>query len=126
MAHVQIEYSANLEGEVDIQALCEVMRAAMAGHDAFPLAGVRVRAYAAQYYAIADGNPDHAFIDIHVRLREGRAHEVKKDATEVLFAAARDFLLPVMSARSLALSLEMRDIVDAYSPKMGTIRDYMA
>lgn len=125
MPHISIEYSDNLEDSVDIAGLCECLRAAAAAHEAFPMPGVRVRAHAATHYAIADGGDQHSFVDILVRLREGRPAALKKDATEALFAAARDFLVPVMAARSLALSLEMRDIDADLSPKMGTIRDHL-
>ena len=125
MPHFSIEYSANLEDRVDIAGLCNAIRIAAVSHEAFPLAGVRVRAYAATHYSIADGNPEHGFIDIHVRLREGRPPEVKKDATETVFAAAKSFLADYMAGNSLALSLEMRDITADYAPKTGTIRDHL-
>ena len=125
MPHISIEYSDNLEDAVDMSCLCETLRAAAADHEAFPMPGVRVRAYPARHYAIADGDDTHGFIDIHVRLREGRPAALKKDATDTLFSAARNFLLPILADRSLALSLEMRDIDAELSPKMGTIRDHL-
>jgi len=123
--HISIEYSANLEDMTDVGGLCEALRAAAAAHPVFPMPGVRVRAFAAGFYAIADGNPSHAFVDIHVRLREGRSETDKKDATETLFAAAKAYLEPVLARHSLALSLEMRDITAAFAPKTGTIREHL-
>ena len=125
MPHIQVEYSANLEQRVDMSAFCEALRATAENIEAFPAPGVRVRALRAEHYAIADGNPEHAFIDISVRLRAGRPQEVKENATQALFGAAKEFLAPVFAAGSLALSLEMRDIDPALSPKTGTIRDHM-
>ncbi|WP_372886523.1 5-carboxymethyl-2-hydroxymuconate isomerase [Shimia sp.] len=125
MPHVTIEYSANLEPDLDPGAFCEALRAVAAGIDAFPLAGIRVRALRAAHYAIADGDPKHGFIDISVRLREGRPQAVKEAATAEIFAAARQFLAPLLARRSLALSLEMRDIDAALSPKTGSIRDHL-
>lgn len=125
MPHISIEYSANLEDAADISALCEALRQAAAQIDAFPLPGLRVRALRADHYAIADGNPAHGFIDISVRLRGGRAQQVKEETTQALFGAAKEFLAPLMATQSLALSLEMRDIDPALSPKTGTIRDHL-
>lgn len=125
MPHIQIDYSANLDGLIDIAAFCEHMRAAAVEIDAFPLPGVRVRAIRVDHYAIADGNPDHAFLDMSVRLRGGRPAEVKQAAVQRLFEAARAFLAPVMAEHSLALSMEMRDIDPDLSPKTGTIRDHL-
>ncbi len=125
MPHLIVEYSANLEQAVDIAGLCEVLRAAAAAHATFPMAGVRVRAYAAQHYAVADGDPKHGFIDIGVRLRAGRSDAVKRDATDVLFAAVTKYLAPVMAKRSIAVSLELRDISADFAPKTGTIRKHL-
>lgn len=125
MPHIQIEYSRNLEELVDMSKLCETLRAQAVLIDAFPLPGVRVRAIGADHYAIADGDPKHSFIDISVRIREGRTAEVKRDAMQQLFDAARSFLSPVLSRHSIALSAELREINADLSPKYGTIRDHL-
>ena len=125
MPHLMIDYSANVEPDVDIGALCDTLRDAAASIDAFPLAGVKVRAVRADHYAIADGNPEHGFIDISVRIREGRDMETKQNAAQKIFDAANEFVADVMQRRSLALSLELRDIDAALSPKSGSIRKYM-
>ena len=125
MPHFIIEYSANLESEVDVAELCEVIRATAAGIETFPTAGIRVRAFRADHFAIADGDAKHGFVDISIRLREGRPQDVKQAASAEIFAAARTYLAPVIARRSLALSLEMRDIDAALSPKAGSIRDHL-
>ncbi len=125
MPHFQIEYSGNLEEAVDIGGFCEQIRAKAVTIDTFPAAGVRVRATRVDHYAIADGNPKHAFVDISIRLRAGRAPDVKADASQQIFECAHDFLADYMSQHPLALSLEMRDIDPELSPKTGTIRDHL-
>ena len=125
MPHLIIDYSANLETALDMAALCDRLRVVATGLDAFPAAGVRVRAIAAQHYSIADGNPAHGYIDISVRLRAGRAAQVKEHAVQTLFDAARAFVAPVMQHQPIALSMEMRDIDPDLSPKTGTIRKFL-
>lgn len=125
MPHLMIDYSANLESVIDMGGLCNVLREAACGLEAFPSAGVRVRALPVLHYSIADGDPKHGYIDISVRLRAGRAADVKKHATDVLFEAVRAFVAPVMARQPIALSLEMRDIDPDLSPKTGTIRDHL-
>jgi 5-carboxymethyl-2-hydroxymuconate isomerase len=120
-----IDYSVNVETDVDIGALCDTLRDVAASIDAFPLAGVKVRAVRVDHYAIADGNPEHGFIDISVRIREGRDMETKQNAAQKIFDAANEFVADVMRRRSLALSLELRDIDAALSPKSGSIRKYL-
>ena len=125
MPHVHIEYSGNLEEVLDMGAFCETLRQEAVQIDVFPLAGVRVRATRVDHYAIADGNPKHGFIDISVRLREGRSPEDKRDAIDRIFRAARAVLDPIMKTRSIALSAEIRDIDASMSPKYGTIRNHL-
>lgn len=122
MPHLMIDYSVNVEPDVDIGALCDTLRDVAASIDAFPLAGVKVRAVRVDHYSIADGNPEHGFIDISVRIREGRDMETKQNAAQKIFDAANEFVADVMRRRSLALSLELRDIDAALSPKSGSIR----
>ena len=125
MPHITIDYSPNLEPEVDIAALCDVLRRAAIETGEFPVAGVRVRAFAASHVSIADGNPEHGYIDISLRLRGGRDLPTRERATAHVFAAAEGFLAQVMARRSLALSFEMRDIDPTLSPKTGSTRDHL-
>jgi 5-carboxymethyl-2-hydroxymuconate isomerase len=123
--HFHIDYSANLEEVLDIAQLCEVIRATAAGIETFPMAGIRVRAMQADHVAMADGDAKHGYIDLSVRLREGRSDAVKRDAIETIFAALKDFAAPAMASHSIALSAEIRDIDGDLSPKFGNIRDHL-
>ena len=125
MPHFHIEYSANLESLVDMAQLCEAVRAKAATIDTFPMAGIRVRATRVDHVAIANWNPKHGFVDLSVRLREGRPHDVKRDAITQIFAVLTDFMAPTMETLSVALSAEMRDIDADLSPKFGNIRDHL-
>lgn len=125
MPHIQIDYSANLESRLDMAALCAVLRDAAVATGILPLAGIRVRATACTHMVIADGNPDHAFLDISLRLRGGREAEAKLQATQSIFAAAEAFCAEVLATSSLLLSFEMRDIDPALSPKTSSIRHYL-
>lgn len=125
MPHIQIDYSANLESRLDVSGLCRALRDAAVATGILPLAGIRVRATACTHVVIADGNPDHAFLDISLRLRGGRSAEAKAQATAHVFAAAEAFCAPVLESSSFMLSFEMRDIDPALSPKTSSIRRYL-
>jgi len=123
--HIQIDYSANLEDRLDLAGLCAALRDAAVETGIFPLAGIRVRATACDHAVIADGNPDHAFLDIAVRLRAGRPLVARKSAAQVIFGAAETYCAELIATSSLMLSLEMRDIDPALSPKASSIRKYL-
>ncbi len=125
MPHVQIDYSPNLEDRVDVAGLCRVLRDAAVETGVLPMAGVRVRATACTHVLIADGNPDHAFLDISLRLRGGRSPEAKAQATAHIFAAAEAFCADVLATSSFMLSFEMRDIDPDLSPKISSVRRYL-
>lgn len=125
MPHLHLDYSPNLAARLDIAALCRVLADAAAATGVFPVAGIRVRAVAASHVHIADGNPDHAYLDLSVRLRGGRDLATRQAATQAIFAALEAFCAPVMATSSLMLSMEMRDIDPELSPKASSIRDYL-
>ena len=103
------------------QALCE----AAAGTGLFPVAGLRVRASAANYFQIADGDPNHGFVDISVRLGAGRSHDNKLFASEQIFHAAQEACADLLASTPFLLSLEMREIDPDLSLKVSSIRKYL-
>ncbi len=126
MPHQIIEYSANLESAVDIDALIAALHETAAGIDALPVGGLRTRAVARQHYRIADGHVDNAFINVVLRLAPGRPFEVRKAAGEKLFKALCDFLEPLFSSSPLAISYEIQEIDADLRWKKNNLRDYLA
>jgi 5-carboxymethyl-2-hydroxymuconate isomerase len=108
MPHFTIEYSANLEGRLDIGATCEVVRKAAVETGIFPLGGIRVRAIRCDHYAIADGRGDLAFLDMVLRLGEGRDLPTRKKAGEHVFEALSRHLDHVFTSTKFALSFDMQ------------------
>jgi 5-carboxymethyl-2-hydroxymuconate isomerase len=125
LPHIMIDYSRSLEERLDVAGLCRVIRDAAVATGVLPLAGIRVRAVAADHVVIADGNPGHAYLDISLRLRAGRSQADKLRATEAIFAAAEAYCAEVLATSSFMLSFEMRDIDPALSPKTSSIRRYL-
>lgn len=125
MPHLVVDYSPNMETRTDLAALCNVLRETAISTGVFPMAGVRVRAIRADHVSIADGQDIHGYVDITVRLREGRDADTKKRAANVLFEAAQSFLAPAMAVHPVALSLEIRDMQAEFALKGGTIRDHL-
>ena len=108
MPHFTIEYSANLDREVDMAKLVEMVRKAAVETRIFPLGGIRVRAVRCEHFAIGDGNPDFAFLDMLLRLGEGRDLKSRKEAGEHIFRALSAHLDPVFAKRKFALSFDMQ------------------
>jgi 5-carboxymethyl-2-hydroxymuconate isomerase len=108
MPHFTIEYSANLDSRVDMAKIVEIVRKAAVETGIFPLGGIRVRAIACEHYAIADARPQHGFLDMVLRLGEGRDLLTRQKAGEHIFKALSDHLDPVFAASQFALSFDMQ------------------
>ena len=108
MPHFTIEYSGNLDRHVDIGAVVELVRKAAVETGIFPLGGIRVRAIKCEHYAIADGRANLGFLDMVLRLGEGRDLATRKKAGEHIFRVLSDHLDPVFSASKFALSFDMQ------------------
>jgi 5-carboxymethyl-2-hydroxymuconate isomerase len=123
MPHFTIEYSANLDASVDMSEVVEVVRKAAVETGIFPLGGIRVRAVKCDHYAIADGRPDLAFLDMVLRLGEGRDLMTRKKAGEHIFRALSDYLDPVFAQSKFALSFDMQINDKDTSWKRNNIHD---
>lgn len=108
MPHFTIEYSANLDKRVDMAEVVEVVRKAAVETGIFPLGGIRVRTVRCEHYAIADGNPNLAFLDMVLRLGEGRDLPSRQRAGEHVFKALSAHLDPVFAQTKFALSFDMQ------------------
>jgi 5-carboxymethyl-2-hydroxymuconate isomerase len=108
MPHFTIEYSANLEAHVDMAKVVEIVRRAAVETGIFPLGGIRVRAIRCEEYAIANGDPQLCFLDMVLRLGEGRDLSTRKKAGEHIFRALSAYLDPVFAGCKFALSFDMQ------------------
>ena len=108
MPHFTIEYSANLEPRADMAAVVEVVRRAAVETGIFPLGGIRVRAIRCEHYAIANGDPSFGFLDMVLRLGEGRDLATRQKAGEHIFKALSAHLDPLFAKGKFALSFDMQ------------------
>jgi 5-carboxymethyl-2-hydroxymuconate isomerase len=121
MPHLTVEYSANLDGRADLDRLCAALLETLLETGLFEIGAVRVRALRAEHYAIADRLPDNAFVDLNLRIGQGRSAEEKKRTGEALFATATALLAPLLATPHFALSLEIREIDAELSWKKNAI-----
>jgi 5-carboxymethyl-2-hydroxymuconate isomerase len=125
MPHFTLEYSANLDGRVDIGAACEVVRKAAIETGMFPLGGIRVRAIRCEHFAIADGRPGLSFLAMLLRLGEGRELAARQKAGAHIFKALSDHLEPLFADQKFALSFDMQINDKDMSWKRNGIHDLL-
>jgi 5-carboxymethyl-2-hydroxymuconate isomerase len=123
MPHFTIEYSANLDARVDMGKVVELVRKAAVETAIFPLGGIRVRAVKCEHYAIADGNAQFGFLDMVLRLGEGRDLVTRRQAGEHIFKALSAYLDPVFAVTKFALSFDIQINDKDTSWKRNNIHD---
>lgn len=123
MPHIVIEHSSNLEDELAPVRLVEALHAAALETGVFPLAGLRTRAERRDVYRIADGDPDHIFIAVSVRIGEGRDAATRRRVAEVLMAVLERETVEIVQRRGLALSLDASEIDGTASLKTNNLHE---
>lgn len=121
MPHLTIEYSRNLDGESDLNALCLALQRSMLASGLFELGAIRVRARPCPHYAVADLLPQNAFADMILRIGQGRSDADKTAIGAALMAVAEAHFAPQLSSPHFALTLEVQEISAAFSWKTNAI-----
>jgi 5-carboxymethyl-2-hydroxymuconate isomerase len=124
--HQIVEYSANLEGIIDIDGLIKCVHEAALATGVFPLAGLRTRAARRDHYRIADGHPDNAFVHVLLRIRFGRSLADRERAADSISQALFEFLSKVSVERPLAISLDIQDIDPHTNRKQNNLRAHLS
>jgi 5-oxopent-3-ene-1,2,5-tricarboxylate decarboxylase/2-hydroxyhepta-2,4-diene-1,7-dioate isomerase len=119
--HQIVEYSSNLESQVDIAAMIRLLHETVAGIDAFPRAALRTRVARRDQYCIADHHPDNAFVHVLLRIAAGRSPEVKKAAGDQIFQVLCDYLAPVQATTPLGISFEIQEIDPVFRWKKNNL-----
>ena len=123
MPHLIVEYSRNLEDQVDIADLMERLHTAALATGVFPLGGIRVRAEPRDRYLIADKDPENLYLHLTARIGHGRDTDTKKAAGDALFQCLTECLHALFVAKPLSLSLEIQEIDPALTWKQNNIHE---
>jgi len=127
MPHLVALYTGNLDAETDMTELCRSLADAMLSvrdekdQQVFPTGGVRVLAYPAAHFAVADGQRDYAFVYLNLRMGRGRSDAVKKRTGEMLSAVAKQHFEPIFAKRPLGLTLQIDEGQEVFDAKCGNI-----
>ena len=87
MPHLQIDYSANLEAEIQERKLVDILHQTAAESGIFPVWGIRTIAQPAVHYRVGHGAPDNGFVQVFVRIGPGRDLALRQCIATLLFDA---------------------------------------
>lgn len=125
MPHFFVEYSANIEPEIHLDALMERLYAAAVESGVFEPGGIRIRGVRRDRYRIADNHPDNGFVHVVGRIAHGRDQATRKRVGEALFQAVCDQLQPLFARRPLAISLELQELDPHLSFRKNNLHEYV-
>lgn len=113
MPHLVLLYTADLETDVPMSALCRELADTMleqrdeAGQPVFPKGGTRVLAYPAAHSAVADGQGDYGFLYANLRMGSGRSKAVHQAVGEALISVLRHHTDAVLARRPVGVTLQI-------------------
>jgi 5-carboxymethyl-2-hydroxymuconate isomerase len=99
------------------------LHTAAAASGVFPLAGIRSRAIRCDEYRVADGNPEHGFVNLSMKVGKGRELAVRMELGQALFDLMVSHLQPVLARQGLAISFEMRELEAEVKFNHGNLRE---
>lgn len=141
MPHLVILYTPNLDrpaaqGGSDMAALCRALASTMcaqvdeAGKPVFPTGGVRVLAYPAAHYAVADGGAaglaaggdgDYAFVYLNLRMGRGRSPATHQSVGRALEAVAQAHFAAQLAARPIGVTLQIDEGPEVFDAKHSSL-----
>jgi 5-carboxymethyl-2-hydroxymuconate isomerase len=127
MPHLVILYTANLEKETDMTALCRTLADTMlqvkdeTGAQVYPTGGTRVFAYPAAHFAVADGKDDYAFVYLNVRMAKGRSEATQKWAGDALLMATKAHFQPIFMQRLIGITLQIDEGHEVFDGKHSNL-----
>ncbi len=144
MPHLVILYTANLDRDSDMTALCRGLADTMLeqkdedGKPVFPIGGTRVLAYPAPHHAVADGGAagraagthnqgasgdagDYAFAYLNLRMGRGRSDATKNRVGNALLARAKAHFDSIFEKRRLGLTLQIDEGAEVFDAKHSNL-----
>jgi len=127
MPHFTLEYSNNIDKEklAARELFAKLHTAAANTEAAFPLKGMRSRAFASEETYVADGNPDHMFVHLLVKIGVGRSLEQREIASKELFAVLTEHFASSFEERGVAMSFEMMELESITKFNKNNVGDYL-
>lgn len=139
MPHIVVLYTANLEAEGRLPALCRGLADTLLaqrdedGKPVFPIGGTRVFAMASTHHAVSDGgvagraageSGDYGFVYVNLRMGRGRSDAVRKTAGDALVAVARSHFAELFRTRRVGLTVQIDEAPgQVYDGKAGNLHD---
>mgnify|MGYP002151897843 CR=1 FL=1 len=132
MPQLFIHYTPNLDAETDMPALCRKLAAALqtvrdeAGQQVLPTGGIRVMAFPATHYAVADSSGDFGFCYLNLRMGRGRSAATQQRAGQTITDVAKEHFAPLLARKHLGITLQVDEGQEVFDAKIGNLHPLFA
>ena len=144
MPHLVICYTANLDRETDMGALCRSLADTMLavhdeeGRQVFPTGGTRVLAYPAAHSAVSDGGAagraaathtgaasgdpgNYAFVYLNLRMGRGRSTATHRKVGDALLLTTKTHFQSLFTQRHIGITLQIDEGQEVFDAKHSNI-----
>ena len=125
MPHLFVEYSANIEEQIELDSLLDKLYDAALASGVFPLGGIRVRANRVENYRIADCARDNGFVHVTALIGHGRPLDVRRVFGEDLFGVLTAHLQSLFDESPLAISFNIQELHPELKFNKNNLHDYV-
>jgi 5-carboxymethyl-2-hydroxymuconate isomerase len=108
MPHLSLEYSANVEFE--IQPLLARLHEAMVATGAVNMKGLKSRAMLREDYRIADGHEGYKYVHLNILIRDGRPLETQQEIAQRTMAVLADTFGHYFADDYISLSVDIKEM----------------
>jgi 5-carboxymethyl-2-hydroxymuconate isomerase len=132
MPHLVVLYTNNLETQTDMNALCRKLANAMPTvmdencKQVLPTGGIRVLAYPAAHYAVADGQRDYGFVYLPLRMGRGRSDAARKKVGETLRAVVQEHFSERLANSHIGVTFQIDEGQEVFDAKLSSIHALFA
>ncbi len=109
MPHLVLECSANVPDRPELDRVLERLHRAMTAAGPFELAKIKSRAVRREFFRVADGAPERAFVHLNVAVLAGREPETLRATASALLAVLQESFSRA-HAQGCDITVEIREM----------------
>ena len=110
MPHLTLEYSANINQQIQTNELFSELHQALAGLANLKVENCKGRLVRLEEAYIGRGEPHNAFVHLHIRLLAGRSPELKKRIGQHCLSFLESYFAPSAADHQLQITVEIIDV----------------
>lgn len=110
MPQIVLEYSSNIEQEIESQVLLVEIASIVSAAGGIPVEDFKSRAMKRKEYVVGEGRSMDAFVHLEIGLFAGRSTEIKRRIGEDCIEYLEEYFTPSRDELSLQITVEIREM----------------